>query len=330
MADLLTVELARFINTVSLETMPAAAVTGIRWRLLEAMAATLSAAPESQDELHDFSSDEHSTAAQKGAQALDEQQILPILSALANGLMLHTHIENVNFGDTFRQIDSAILPAAWAVSEARQRDGKTFMEALAAGYATTATLATLLSNEAEHAWHAGVTSGTVGAAAAAAKARGLSEQATLHALGMAAGQAMQLTDNAAVASRFCESDARQSRAHDPADRPGPGRAAMDGVLCANLAAIGAPSPDELHEQLQAIRMAKLGASPLVMTWFPDVEGAQTLSQVEIEQQFIDRVLPIAGQDKVQALIESVRNMDKVPPGQLMAYVMGRTGRQLHS
>lgn len=77
-------------------------------------------------------------------------------------------------------------------------------------------------------------------------------------------------------------------------------------------------------------MVKLGASPLAITWFPDVQETQTLSQAQIEQQFMDRVLPIAGQDKAQALIESVRNMDQVPPGQLMAYVMGRTGRQLHS
>ncbi len=330
MADLLTVELAKFINTVSLKTIPAAAVTGIRWRLLEAMATAFGTAPDYQDGGHEFSSSEHFTAAQKGAQALDEQQILPILSALTNGLLLHSRSENENSAHAFRQIDSAILPAAWAVSDAQQRDGKTFMEALAVGYATTATLAILLADETDHAWNAGVSSGTVGAAAAAAKARGLSEQATMHALGMAAGQAMQLANNAGSGFESCEWGGSESFAHDATDLPGPGRAAMDGVLCANLAAMGAPSPSELHERLQDIRMVKLGASPLAITWFPDVQETQTLSQAQIEQQFMDRVLPIAGQDKAQALIESVRNMDQVPPGQLMAYVMGRTGRQLHS
>ncbi len=343
---MLSVELARFINTLTFKEIPVEVTEQLRWRLLEGVIIALASSPESLNDETSWSdsvssavrspatpgaaSDETPSGAQQGAQALDEQTLLPELSALANGLLLDVRRQGTTYTDHLHAFDSAILPAAWGSAEAYQADGKKLMEVLAAGYATSATLAALLADEPEHPWYAGMSSGTIGAAAAAAKARGLTEQATRHALGLAADQAMRLAENARKPSSSCKSQEQGFRDDDLTDVPGPGRAAMDGVLCVSLAASGAPSFPDTHEQLQALWGRKHGAEPMEIVWFPDVAASEISSVEDIEQRFMTLVGRESGQAKARALLESVRSLEALPAGQLMAYLMGRKGRPLQS
>ncbi len=343
---MLSAELARFIKTLTYEEIPAETTAQLRGRLLEGVIIALASSPESLNDgtswsnpvsstahspaAPDPTSDETPSGAQQGAQALDEQTLLPELSALANGLLLDVRRKDTTNTDHLHAFDSAILPAAWGSAEAYQADGKKLMEVLAAGYATSATLAAILADESEHPWYAGMSSGTIGAAAAAAKARGLTEQATRHALGLAADQAMRLAENARKVAISSESQEQGFRDDDLTDVPGPGRAAMDGVLCASLAASGAPSFPDTHELLQALWERKRGAEEMNIVWFPDGSGCVLPSVEDIEQRFMTLVGRESGQANAWALLESVRSLEALPAGQLMAYLMGRKGRRLQS
>ena len=115
----------------------------------------------------------------------------PATAALTNGVLSHVLI----FDDLHRKSKLhpgvAVIPAALAACELKGSDGKTFLEAISAGYETAARLG-MAVNMAEHrlkGWRATGTCGSFGAAAAASRAMGHSPETLHHAISAAAGQA---------------------------------------------------------------------------------------------------------------------------------------------
>ena len=115
----------------------------------------------------------------------------PATAALTNGILSHVLI----FDDLHRKSKLhpgvAVIPAALAACELIGADGKTFLEAISAGYETAARLG-MAVNMAEHrlkGWRATGTCGSFGAAAAASRAMGHSPETLHNALAAAAGQA---------------------------------------------------------------------------------------------------------------------------------------------
>ena len=115
----------------------------------------------------------------------------PATAALTNGVLSHVLI----FDDLHRKSKLhpgvAVIPAALATCELKGTNGKTFLEAVSAGYETASRVGMAI-NMAEHrlkGWRATGTCGSFGASAAASRAMGHSPETMHHAIAAAAGQA---------------------------------------------------------------------------------------------------------------------------------------------
>src|SRR5690606_4773327 len=90
------------------------------------------------------------------------------LLAMLYGATLDVEQPDEDRTSAARTVDAAIIPAAWALVQARQGSGHLFMSALAAGYSATAVLTGLRGTDQSRAWQAAAVNGAVGAATAAA------------------------------------------------------------------------------------------------------------------------------------------------------------------
>lgn len=159
---------------------------------------------------------------------------LPALSAaLLNGTAAHAlDYDDVNLAMPGHPT-VAVLPAVLALAEERGATGEALLAAFVAGYETACRVGLLVGpgHYDTLGFHATGTIGSFGAAAACAHLLGLSEEQTVHALGIAATQAAGLKS---MFGTMCK----------PLHA---GRAAYNGLLAARLAARGFTArPDGLE------------------------------------------------------------------------------------
>ncbi len=154
-------------------------------------------------------------------------------AALLNGTMAHAlDYDDVNLAMPGHPT-VAILPAVLALAEATHATGAATMAAFVAGYETACRIGRVLApgHYDVLGFHATGTIGTFGAAAGCAHLLSLTEEQTLHALGIAATQAAGLKS---MFGTMCK----------PLHA---GRAAQNGLLAAKLAARGFTArPDSLE------------------------------------------------------------------------------------
>jgi 2-methylcitrate dehydratase PrpD len=117
-----------------------------------------------------------------------------------------------------------IIPAALAVAEREGKSGKDFILAVVLGYDAALRVGEAVNPDHYKFWHPTGTAATFGAAVAAGSLLGLDAQQMLDALGTAGTQAAGLWE-------FNADGAMSKHLH-------PGKAAMNGVLAADLAAAG--------------------------------------------------------------------------------------------
>lgn len=169
----------------------------------------------------------------------------PLFAALANGTTAHALDADDGHRAGSVHPGAAVIPAALAVAEREDASGAELTAAIAAGYeATAVTAAAVQPAHRERGFHATATTGCLGAAAAAARLRGLAEDGTAHALGLAGTQAGGLFE-------FLATGSEAKRFHA-------GRAAMAGVLAADLAAAGLDGPDTVIEGTDGFARAFAG------------------------------------------------------------------------
>lgn len=146
-------------------------------------------------------------------------------AALANG----TQIQGYELDDVHRKavlhVGAVTLPAIVAIAEMRpEMTGKEFLSAAVAGYEVGPRVGLCMGQEhIGQGWHSGATTGVFSAAAAASAAMQLSEEKTVHALGMAGTQSSGL-----MAAQY---GAMVKRMHA-------GRACQSGLYAGLLAAKG--------------------------------------------------------------------------------------------
>ena len=156
------------------------------------------------------------------------------LAALANGTTAHALDVDDGHRGASAHPGSAVIPAALALGEKHDVSGETLVTAIVAGYeAMVRTAVAVQTSHRERGFHATATTGCLGAGAAASRVLGLDETETAHALGLAGTQAGGLFE-------FMTKGSMAKRFH-------PGRAAMAGVLAAELAATGFDGPDTIIE-----------------------------------------------------------------------------------
>jgi 2-methylcitrate dehydratase PrpD len=145
-------------------------------------------------------------------------------AALANGVASHIlELDDVHKGSTLHAA-APIIPAALAVAEREHADGRAFLLAVVVGYEAALRIGEAVNPDHYRFWHPTGTAATFGAAAAAGSILGLDAAQMLDALGTAGTQAAGLWE-------FNADGAMSKHLH-------PGKAAMNGVLAADLAAAG--------------------------------------------------------------------------------------------
>lgn len=128
---------------------------------------------------------------------------------------------------------TVVIPAALALAEWKNRNGKDLLLAVVLGYEICYRIGEAVTPSHYYYWHNTATCGTFGAAITAAKLLNLSENQIVHALGSAGTQAAGLWE-------FIEDGAMSKQLH-------PGKAAMNGVYSALLAEKGFTGASKILE-----------------------------------------------------------------------------------
>lgn len=145
-------------------------------------------------------------------------------AAFANGVASHIlELDDIHRGSTVHAA-APIIPAALAVAEREHADGRAFMAAVTIGYETAFRIGEAVNPSHYFFFHPTGTVATFGAAAAAGSLLKLPPDDMLHALGSAGTQAAALWE-------FNTDGAMSKHLH-------PGKAAMNGILAADLARAG--------------------------------------------------------------------------------------------
>lgn len=222
----------------------------------------------------------------------------PAVSALANGILANAADNDDTHKRALIHVGSVVVPAALAVAEERGLGGRDVVAALVAGYevAVRAGLAVMPSHY--RFWHSTATNGTFGAAAAAARALGLEAAQIQAALGFAGTQAAGL-------NAFFETGDDTKSLH-------PGKAAMNGVLAARLAALGASSPPDIFGHPKGYLAAySLAPDPgaltegLGETWEIEQNGYKPYPSILASHSPIGAALAIAAERPDPSEIERV-------------------------
>ena len=233
-----TVEAAGWLANLQEKNIPPAAFERAKHALLDWLGCTIAGQSEPltgmlRDELGNGGGACTLIASSRNANMLD--------AALINGAASHA----LDYDDVNRRLHGhptvCIAPATLALAEQLGSNGRDVLTAFIAGTEVACALGEM-SEEGhyEAGFHATGTMGTFGAAAAAAKLMGLDRQACVNALGIAASQAAGLKENIGTMTKPLHA----------------GKAAMNGLLAARLAARGFTASERAIEGAQGFAPAQ--------------------------------------------------------------------------
>jgi 2-methylcitrate dehydratase PrpD len=157
-------------------------------------------------------------------------KVPPRFAALANGISIHAD----DYDDTGSalHVTAPALPPAFALCEFGRRSGKDLMLAYHVGVEVENKIGEAISSRHNNdGFHTTGTCGSFGSAAACAKLRGLNAIETAYALGVAATEASGLRDNFGSMTKPFHA----------------GHAAENGIVAADLAALGWTAADDILE-----------------------------------------------------------------------------------
>jgi 2-methylcitrate dehydratase PrpD len=228
-----TQQLAEFVAAVRFQDLPTEVVTQACQVVLDAVGCAAAAWQEDPRKARIAVALVEEFRAAEEAIVIGAGRTHPALAALANGVLVNAADNDDTHKRALIHVGSVVVPAALAVSEARALGGPELIAAVVAGYEVAARVGMAVMPSHYRFWHSTATNGTFGAAAAAARAMGLDGGAVRMALGFAGTQAAGL-------NTFFETGDDSKSLH-------PGKAGMNGVLAARLAALGATSPPTILE-----------------------------------------------------------------------------------
>ena len=231
----LTQELSDWISSVQSQDITPTAKTWGKHAILDWLGVTIAGASEPLvDILMDEYADEASgkcTIVGRGAKTIASH------AALINGSTSHA----LDYDDANRRLHGhptvTVAPVVLALGEHMGASGRTVLDAFVVGTEVACLIGSMAGNGHYAAgFHATGTIGTFGATGAAAKMLGLDSEQTRHALGIAASQAAGLKSNFGTMTKPLHA----------------GKAAMNGLMAARLAARGFTSNDSIIEGPQGI------------------------------------------------------------------------------
>ncbi|HVZ07324.1 MmgE/PrpD family protein [Rhodopila sp.] len=168
-----------------------------------------------------------------GVIGIDGIAAQPAFAALANGILANAADNDDTHKRALLHVGSVVVPTVLALAQTERLSGRETILALVAGYEVAVRVGMAVMPTHYRFWHSTATNGTFGAAASAAKAFGLDADGCRRTLGLAGTQAAGL-------NTFFESGDMTKSIH-------PGKAALNGILSAQLARLGATSPPGILE-----------------------------------------------------------------------------------
>jgi 2-methylcitrate dehydratase PrpD len=218
----MTRQLAEFLAAARWDDLPAHVVEDARRAVLDWLGSALAGALEpparmAQDVAAGFGRSTNCTVFGAGRASA-------AAAAFANGVASHIlEFDDVHKGSTLHPA-APIIPAALAVAEREHADGRAFLLAVVLGYEAALRIGEAVNPSHYRFWHPTGTAATFGAAAAAGSLLKLDAARMTDALGSAGTQAAGLWE-------FNADGAMSKHLH-------PGKAAMNGVISADLARAG--------------------------------------------------------------------------------------------
>ncbi|MCC7487330.1 MAG: MmgE/PrpD family protein [Burkholderiales bacterium] len=213
--------------------LPPATVAAFRRALLDFLACAISgsAMPVSRALLSFF---EDTDASRTASVIGSRSRLSPSNAAMVNGASCH----GLDFDDGYLQAAAhpagAVFPAVLAAAEERRAGARDIVAAVVAGYDVMLRIGAALHPAIAHrGFHNTAVAGVFGAAAGVANLIGLDERQALHALGIAGSFAGGIRG-------YLDDGADTKRIH-------PGKAARDGLLCAEFARRGLTGPGRVLE-----------------------------------------------------------------------------------
>jgi len=227
----ITRQIAAFVAAARYESLPAAAIEAAKDSFLDTLGIAIAGAVEPAARIitrYALQSGGSAESSLVGCAA----KVPARVAAEVNGTLAHI----VGFSDfsvpNVLHPSVAVLPAVWAVGEARRASGKALLLAHVLGVEVSCKIAGVLTPAfTQRGFHPCAAVGTFGAAAAAGKLLGLDAAALSHALGIAGVRAAGIKVSLGTMSKAYAV----------------GNAAGGGVAAAELAAVGFTGPDDVLE-----------------------------------------------------------------------------------
>jgi len=224
-------QLADVLAATRFEDLPPTAVNDTRRSILDWLGSALAGALEPparmmREVVGSFGASQESTVFAGGRASAPA-------AALANGVASHIlELDDIHKGSTVHAA-APVIPAALAVAERERASGRDFLLAVTVGYEAALRVGEAVNPSHYRFWHPTGTAATFGAAAAAGSILGLDARQMLDALGSAGTQAAGLWE-------FNADGAMSKHLH-------PGKAALNGVLSADLARVGFTGASKILE-----------------------------------------------------------------------------------
>jgi len=238
-----TARLAAFVADCETDDLPAEAVDAAGRSLADTLAAIVAGADTEPARNVRGAVGRYGTSVRAETDSTSEEAIVPggdRLAAPFAALVTGTAAHALELDDGHRQASAhpgaVVVPTVLALAERADADadGAALTEATVVGYeAMVAAASAVMPSHRERGFHATATAGCFGAVAAAAKLLDLDAATTRDALGLAGTQAGGLFE-------FLADGSMAKRVH-------PGRAAMAGVVAADMAAEGVTGPGSVLE-----------------------------------------------------------------------------------
>lgn len=225
---------AEFVAGLRFDALPAPVVRQACCVILDAVGCAISAYVEEPDKVRIARQMAALYPAPGGASVIGvADPVQPAFAALGNGILINAADNDDTHKRALLHAGSVVVPAALALAQAGGLDGKRTIAALVAGYEIAVRVGMAVMPTHYRFWHSTATNGTFGGAATAANAMGLDADGAQRALGLAGTSAGGL-------NTFFESGDMTKSLH-------PGKAAMLGILSAQLAQLGMTSPPNMLE-----------------------------------------------------------------------------------
>lgn len=226
-----TDRLAAFVAELRFAALPPEVVAQARRVILDALGCAFAAHAEEPAKAAVALGLAARFPAPEAAQVIGGPRTAPAIAALANGFLVNATDNDDTHKRALLHVGSVVVPAALAMVQERSGTGRDLIAAVVAGYEVCTRVGMAVMPAHYAFWHSTATNGTFGAAVAAAHVAGLDAAGVRTALGLAGTQAAGLN------TFFASGDDSKS-VH-------PGKAAMNGILAATLAELGASAPPDI-------------------------------------------------------------------------------------